>query len=236
MLLHLCKIIQRFAKVTRENEYMYVEWMRFLAFPRFVFRMKRQGRTLVASSFVREVHREWTRTDDEQTFVYCTFANNKRGWVAKESFASTRPDLSSAIETGRWSKMREGGRMKAKPLTNESNWFQIVHPDEPNQPVHAHAPPVESHDWMGLFKECEQRVCQLELSYSMLLSYINMQTSRPTTHSGDATIDSTSHSDSDHAVRLVSDAESTSGFDLEEFVRQHSFSEVSNIDSDAGNQ
>jgi len=193
--------------------------------------MKRPGPTLIAASFVRDMHREWTRTDDEQTFVYCTFGNNKRGWVSKDSLVSARPDLAGAIDRGLWSKMRDGGRIKAKPLTTASHWFHIVHPDDPNQPVHSSntpsnapsnapsIPPSESHDWAGVWYGYEQRVCELERNYSMLLAYLNVQT--PTTRTSDD--ESTSYTGEYVA--------SASAFDLEEFVKQHSFSEVSTLES-----
>ena len=194
--------------------------------------MKRSGATSIAASFVRDVHREWTRADDEQTFVYCTFGNSKRGWVSKDSLVSARPDLAGAIDRGLWSKMRDGGRIKAKPLTTASHWFQIVHPDDPNQPVHASntpsntpsIPPSDSHDWAGVWYGYEQRVCELERNYSMLLAYLNVQT--PTTR---CTLTSDEESTS-YTVEYVASA-SASAFDLEEFVKQHSFSEVSTLES-----
>ena len=180
--------------------------------------MKRPGTTLVAASFVRDVHREWTRADDEQTFVYCTFVNNKRGWVSKDSLVSARPDLAGAIDRGLWSKMRDGGRIKAKPLTTASHWFHIVHPDDPNQPVHASntpsVPPSESHDWAGVWYGYEQRVCELERNYSMLLAYLNVQTPTTRTSDEEATNDTGEY------------VAPTPTFDLEEFVKQHSFSEL----------
>ena len=152
--------------------------------------MKRTGGTLVASSFVREVHQEWTRVGDEQSFVYCTFRNRKRGWVTKESLLSARPDLARAIHAGDWGKMRDGGRTKAKPVTNESVWFEMVHPDEPDQPLHEVAPP----DWKERLHDCERRVWQLEVHYAVLLAQFATSTAGDQSPSFDLDAFVTQHS------------------------------------------
>ena len=166
----------------------------------------------MASSFVRGVHREWTRPCDETSFVYCTFGNNKRGWVTKDSLVLARPDLADAVHTSTWQKMRDGGRVKAKPLTSDCVWFHIVHPDEPDQPVHD---AVETPDWRARFHECEMRVSKLELDYAKLLTCVYLP--QPT---------------SSQLFATPGVGTDMSTFDLDAFVAQHSFSEVAQASGD----
>ena len=208
--------------------------------------MKRSGLSLISSSFVRDVHVEWTRPDcDERSFVYCTFMNNKRGWVSKDSILSTRPDLSLKIATKKWSKMRDGGRMKARPTTDDVTWFRIVHPDAPNQPVHDDVVPLERR---GSAHELTlvARVYQLEVNYATLLNLIvsgnthhtfTSESSVSTHQSAFTGKKSTITCEEDtecHASEVYGEhssscviTEDEETFDLDAFVTMHSFSEVS---------
>ncbi len=175
---------------------------------------------LVASTFVREVHREWTRPSDEEAFVYCTFQNNKRGWVSKESLHSTRPDLSMAAYTPH--RSRDAGR-RTKPTSNETRWFQLVPTADAPTLLVKEGVDVTSpywHDWHAQFCEWEHRIGQLEVHYARLAAHVPSFPSSMVTRSASTDGEGVAH------VPHRNDVDDGASFDLEAFVTQHSFSEV----------